>query len=69
MDSTNKTQYTIVGPKHENEMCNFYIMYYVEKGTPLEMKYCISEGPPYFYWRNEENNLNNIPDQEASSLY
>jgi peptidylglycine monooxygenase len=44
-------------------------MYYVEKGTPLEMKYCISEGPPYFYWRNEENNLNNIPDQEASSLY
>ncbi|KAJ3639502.1 hypothetical protein Zmor_002859 [Zophobas morio] len=68
MDSSNRTDYTIVGPKHENEMCNFYIMYYVEEGTPLDMKYCISEGPPYFYWRNEENNLNNIPEEEASNL-
>ncbi|EFA01712.1 peptidylglycine alpha-hydroxylating monooxygenase [Tribolium castaneum] len=68
MDSTNRTDYTIVGPKHDNEMCNFYIIYYVEEGTPLDMKYCISEGPPYFYWRNEENDLNNIPDDEASNL-
>lgn len=49
-------------------MCNFYIMYYVEKGTPLSMKYCISEGPPYFYWNRKENDFNSIPDQEASSL-
>lgn len=47
-------------------MCNFYLMYYVEKDEPLEMKYCFSDGPPYFYW-NKSNELNNIPDYDASS--
>ncbi|KAJ3640639.1 hypothetical protein Zmor_027191 [Zophobas morio] len=42
MDSRHKGTYTIVGPGHDDEMCNFYIAYYVEKGTPLRMSYCIS---------------------------
>lgn len=49
-------------------MCNFYLMYYVKEGTPLDMKYCFTRGPPYFYWDNPENNLNHIPEEEASSL-
>lgn len=52
-----------------DEMCNFYLMYYVKEGVPLDMKYCGSEGPPYFYWSNPENDLNSIPDKEASTLY
>lgn len=51
-----------------DEMCNFYLMYYVEEGTPLDMKYCFTPGPPTFYWNNPKNNLNNIPDQDASTL-
>lgn len=51
-----------------DEMCNFYLMYSVENDTPLDMKYCFTQGPPYFYWENPENDLNNIPDKEASSL-
>jgi peptidylglycine monooxygenase len=66
MDSTNKTDSTIVGPDHENEMCNFYLMYYVERTKPLDVKFCISRGPPHFYWRNKLNHLNNIPDEVAS---
>lgn len=53
---------------NNDEMCNFYLMYYVENGEPLQMKYCFSNGPPYFYWRNKETELNNIPDYEASHL-
>lgn len=42
-------------------------MYYVDKGDLLEMKYCFSDGPPFFYWNMIEE-LNNIPDEEASQL-
>lgn len=48
-------------------MCNFYLMYYVEDDEPLDMKYCFTAGPPYFYWRNSEVHLNHIPD-DASQL-
>nr|XP_023017125.1 peptidylglycine alpha-hydroxylating monooxygenase [Leptinotarsa decemlineata] len=68
MDSTRRDRITQVGPTNNDEMCNLYIMYYVENDTPLEMKYCTTEGPPYYHWSNEINDLNNIPDFEASSL-
>ena len=32
---------------NEDEMCNFYIMYWSEKGQ-LELKSCGSAGPPYY---------------------
>lgn len=54
-------------PTNEHEMCNFYLMYYVDNDEPLEMKYCFSDGPPFFYW-NKVEELNNIPDEEASKL-
>lgn len=49
-------------------MCNFYLMYYVENDEPLQMKYCFSNGPPFFYWHNKDTELNNIPDYDASHL-
>lgn len=68
MDGTDRSRITKVGPTNNDEMCNFYLMYYVENTVPLQMKYCTTEGPPYYHWRNEGNDLNNIPEQEASSL-
>jgi len=56
---------TYTGPTNNDEMCNFYIMYYVEEGEPWEQKYCFSRGPPFYYWNSE---LNNIPNKDASTL-
>ncbi|KAF7389065.1 hypothetical protein HZH66_010202 [Vespula vulgaris] len=58
--------WTNIGPTNEDEMCNFYLMYYVENDEPLNMKYCFTPGPPVYYWENDE--LRNIPDKEASTL-
>lgn len=43
-------------------------MYYVKEGKPLNMKYCITTGPPSFYWDIAEEPLGDIPDEDASSL-
>lgn len=56
---------TNIGTTNDDEMCNFYIMYYVENDTPLKQKYCFNNGPPLQYWKD---NLINIPDKEASTL-
>uniref|UniRef100_A0A6P7H0C4 peptidylglycine monooxygenase n=1 Tax=Diabrotica virgifera virgifera TaxID=50390 RepID=A0A6P7H0C4_DIAVI len=69
MDSSHRNRFTQVGPTNNDEMCNFYIMYYVKRDTPLRRKYCTTVGPPYYKWvLDKENDLNNIPDIEASSL-
>lgn len=65
---SNRNTITNIGATNNDEMCNFYLMYYVENDEPLQMKYCFSNGPPYFYWRNKETELNNIPDYDASHL-
>lgn len=52
-------------PTNNDEMCNFYLMYYVKDGSPLDMKYCITQGPPHYYW---DTHLNRIPSIEASTL-
>lgn len=52
---------------NEDEMCNFYLMYYVENDEPLKRKYCFGSGPPKYYWRID-NSLQNIPDEDASQL-
>jgi len=59
---------TKIGATNDDEMCNFYLMYYVEDDEPLDMKFCFTAGPPYFYWKNSEAHLNHIPDVEASQL-
>lgn len=53
---------------NEDEMCNFYLMYYVDNGEPLERKYCFTPGPPKYYWSNSDTGLKNIPEFEASHL-
>ncbi|CAB3360849.1 Hypothetical predicted protein [Cloeon dipterum] len=57
---------TQIGMTFNDEMCNFYIMYYVENDKPLSSKYCFTPGPPSYYWNHV--GLNNIPDREASLL-
>jgi len=52
-------------PTNDDEMCNFYLMYWVDHDSPLQKKYCFTDGPPFYYWASE---LNNIPNEEASML-
>lgn len=53
---------------NEDEMCNFYLMYYVDNEEPLDMKYCFTAGSPKYHWNNTEVGFNNIPDFDASNL-
>lgn len=53
-----------IGSTRDDEMCNFYLMYYVELKEPLKKKYCFTAGPPYYSW---DISLTNIP-YEASVL-
>lgn len=64
---SNRQRITKIGATNEDEMCNFYLMYYVDNDEPLDMKYCFTAGPPYYYWNNPEVHLNHIPD-DASQL-
>ncbi|GBN28555.1 Peptidylglycine alpha-hydroxylating monooxygenase [Araneus ventricosus] len=60
---------TYIGPTGEDEMCNFYMMYYVDGDKPLAQKYCYSSGPPTYYW-SKDPKLQYIPsyiDKEASA--
>ncbi|GIY07870.1 peptidylglycine alpha-hydroxylating monooxygenase [Caerostris extrusa] len=60
---------TYIGPTGEDEMCNFYMMYYVDGDKPLAQKYCYSNGPPSYYW-SKDPKLQYIPasiDKEASA--
>jgi len=41
-----------VGPTGEDEMCNFYIMYWVEGDNLLNDNMCFLMGPPYWHFRN-----------------
>lgn len=68
IDINKLTYVNIYSATNEDEMCNFYLMYYVDNDEPLDMKYCFTAGPPYFYWKNPEVHLNHIPDDEASQL-
>ncbi|XP_068626720.1 peptidylglycine alpha-hydroxylating monooxygenase [Battus philenor] len=57
-----------IGATNNDEMCNFYLMYWVENDSPLQRKYCFTSGPPFYYWQNAPESFNLIPDQDASSL-
>ncbi len=39
-----------IGPTGDDEMCNFYIMYYVKGERTLKNNMCWSLGPPYFHF-------------------
>ena len=62
-----------IGQTADDEMCNFYMMYYVNGDRILERKYCNSEGPPHYYWTSDNlvSSRGSIPgsvDREASHL-
>ena len=50
----------------DDEMCNFYLMYWVEGPVSLKKKDCFTAGPPLWTWGRYL--LNNIPSDEASTL-
>ncbi|KRZ69594.1 putative peptidylglycine alpha-hydroxylating monooxygenase Y71G12B.4 [Trichinella papuae] len=56
-----------IGATGDDEMCNFYIMYYVRNGSILKDNICTSAGPPFYYW-GKNGGLKNIPDKFASTL-
>ena len=63
---------TVVGATAEDEMCNFYMMYWVEGKEKLKNERCQSLGPPLYAWDRSRlllgGGLSNVPDTEASSL-
>lgn len=41
-----------IGMTGNDEMCNFYIMYYVNRmDHTLSRTFCASSGPPHYYWK------------------
>lgn len=63
---SSRDSYTLIGATNMDEMCNFYLMVYVENEEPIHMKYCFTGGPPEYSW--QMSGLTNIPDREASTL-
>nr|QPD99035.2 putative peptidyl-glycine alpha-hydroxylating monooxygenase [Tityus serrulatus] len=65
-----RNRITLIGSTAEDEMCNFYMMYYVEGDEILDDKYCFSMGPPAYYWENDEliGDLPKWVDKDASTL-
>lgn len=59
-----------VGNTNDDEMCNFYLMYWVEGTEIMSQKSCFSLGPPVYSWGGWilGGGLSNIPDSEASTL-
>lgn len=60
----------LIGPTNDDEMCNFYIMYWVDGGKPISPSTCFTPGPPLWSWGGWEfgAGLDNIPEIEASTL-
>lgn len=62
---------TWVGATANDEMCNFYMMYWVQGQDKLASERCVSVGPPVYAWDRIwpiGGGLSNIPDEAASSL-
>lgn len=57
-----------IGSTGDDEMCNFYIMYYVKGDTTLEDHTCFTPGPPFWHFNNfrsrrgEKLQLDKIPE-------
>lgn len=54
-----------IGSTQNDEMCNFYMMYYTEEGDhTMPNTYCFSGGPPGYYWAYDhrmQNKLDTMP--------
>ena len=61
---------TWMGATAEDEMCNFYMMYWVDGQEKLSNERCVSLGPPVYAWDRwmVGEGLIYIPDEESSSV-
>jgi peptidylglycine monooxygenase len=50
MDSTLRNQTTAIGPRNEDEMCNFYIMYYTSYPGLIQNTLCFKDAQE-FTWK------------------
>jgi peptidylglycine monooxygenase len=51
-----------IGSTGVDEMCNFYMMYWVDGDELLQDSVCASPGPPYYYFAQDQNlNVEKIP--------
>ena len=49
-----------------DEMCNFYLMYWVEGDEIMNDNYCVSPGPPSWYWSDVRAlHTENIPSDAS----
>lgn len=55
-----KDHTVLIGGMSNDEMCNFYAMYWVDDGRFPSVSSCWSAGPPNYYW-NADASLSNIP--------
>jgi len=54
---------TSIGERAVDEMCNFYMLYWVDRQEePMKKKYCFSKGPDVYYW-NLDSNIKNVPPE------
>ena len=52
-----------VGASQDDEMCNFYVMYWVNGEQLPADSYCFTDGPPSWSWANfDELSLQSIPE-------
>ncbi|XP_035211350.1 peptidylglycine alpha-hydroxylating monooxygenase-like isoform X2 [Stegodyphus dumicola] len=61
---------TYIGYSSDDEMCTYYIMYYINADRTLSKNICFTSGPPDYYW-STDSNINYVPwsiDISASSL-
>jgi len=63
----NEDREIAIGSTNADEMCNFYMMYWVDGDNVLSDNQCVSDGPPSYYW-DKEAGLTNIPDHAANTL-
>jgi len=56
-----------IGQTNKDEMCNFYIMYWVKGKEVVDKRVCFSPGPPFWSWKGNAM-LPNIPDEAASTI-
>lgn len=47
--SSQRNDFTIIGSRNEDEMCNFYILYYTKAQHNLNIQYCMRDGAN-FHW-------------------
>merc|ERR1712001_89911 len=57
----NRDRRTWIGATNNDEMCNFYVMYWVYGKQQVHPDICFSAGPPEWSWHKSAG-LRNIPE-------